>query len=203
MIVLLLSCAEEEVVFAPYQSESTPLPQVPLVNVETYEELEEPPLPSLVEKFNQSGSATDGAVMFKHCAVLNNALLNSYKDGNRGIDDTLLSIIDQWSRRTAKYVEIASIFALSVEKEEEKAAAELGIGLGIRFDNDISIFDKNYYDLLRFYTEVLQNSSLRVVEIESNQFAYVSSTGYLVRACNEVLADYCELNSISDCPVRG
>ena len=156
MIVLLLSCAEEEVVFAPYQSESTPLPQVPLVNVETYEELEESPLPSLVEKFNQSDSATDGAVMFKHCAVLNNALLNSYKDGNRGIDDTLLSIIDQWSRRTAKYVEIASIFALSVEKEEEKAAAELDIVHGIRFDNDISIFDENYYDLLRFYTVVLQ-----------------------------------------------
>ena len=124
------------------------------------------------------------------------------KDGDRGDEDTLLSIIDKWSSRSAKYVEIASIFASSVEKEEAEkatATAELGIISGIRFDNMVSIFDENYYDLLRFYTGAVQITSLQVVQIENNQFAFVAGIDYLVRLCDGLLTEYCELNSLSSC----
>ena len=151
------------------------------------------PIPLLAEKFNQSGSAADGAMVFKNCAALSNTLLNAYEDSIHGEDDSLLSVIDEWSLKTDKYVEIASNFASSVEKEEAEkatATAELGIISGIRFDNMVSIFDENYYDLLRFYTEALQNTSLRVVKIENNISAFVVDIGYSVRRCDELLAAY-------------
>ena len=125
------------------------------------------PIPLLAGKFNQSGSAADGAMVFKNCAALSNTLLNAYEDSIHGEDDSLLSVIDEWSLKTDKYVEIASNFALSV-----------------------SIFNENYYGLLRFYTEALQNTSLRVVKIENNISAFVVDIGYSVRRCDELLAAY-------------
>lgn len=160
---------------------------------------EMPALSELFENYEQGRSSRSGAELFKHCAAFNNALLNAYKD-NAQQDDELLEIIEQYSLITATHVEIASVLTVGIGRDEvEDTTAALDSAIDSPSDNTVNIFDVEYYGLLSFYTDVVQNASLVTVQIDRSTSAFVSSLNEPVELCNAALSFYCDLDSLSEC----
>lgn len=158
---------------------------------------EMPALSELFEKYNQGRSSRSGAELFKHCAALNNALLNAYKD-NAQQDDELVEIIEQYSLITATHVEIASVLTVGIGRDEVE---DITAALDSPSDNTVNIFDVEYYGLLSFYTDVVQNASLVTVQIDRSTSAFVSSLNEPLELCNAALSFYCDLDSLSECSI--
>lgn len=164
-------------------------------------EAQESSLPELEENFARSGSARDGELLFKHCAAFNNALLNGYKD-NSNKDIESAEAIEKYSLITAKHVDIASLFTLGVSRQGLSAAlASPGNSIQELLNESNGIFDETYYGLLSYYTNVLQNASLRTVEVGPGVSAFVSSLNELVDSCDRALSMFCDLDSLFNCTI--
>ena len=162
---------------------------------------EMPSLSDLFDNYDRDRSSRSGAVLFKHCAAFNNALLNAYKD-NAQQDDELVDTVEQYSLITATHVEIASVLTVGIGRDDvEDVTAALDAAIDTPSSNSVNIFDLEYYELLRFYTGAVQNAALITVQIDRNTSAFVSSLNEPAELCNAALSTYCDLDSLAECVI--
>ena len=151
------------------------------------------------ENFEASGSAEDGSLLFRNCAALNNALLNAYKDGDSSSPE-LAQIIEDHSVTTAKYMEIASLFTIAATGIDiNTIVSDSQFSLDDQIAPPGDFFDPEYFELLSYYTDAVENASLITVEIDESTSAFTTSLYETIEICRESISEFCDLGSELSC----